>query len=183
MNKQEEIISQIDSLGIKKSYIAEKIGIKKQTLEFLLYESKEFDEELYEQIKQIIDDFQFEFNFFDETDADNYDLFNDIQLRKGIGERIRIFAKRKFGTLKTLAEQMEISPQQLQQYISGKREPGSKILLKLLKLGCDINWLLGGNESIESYKIYKLETELRQTHENMGKIKIIIDNTLKTKKE
>ena len=102
------------------------------------------------------------------------DLFSDKDLRVGIGHRIRTFAKRKYGTLKRLAEGMEISPQQLQQYISGKREPGSRILLKLLRLGCDINWLLGGSETPESYKIYKLESELRKMHEGYAEIEAVV---------
>ncbi|TSA28388.1 MAG: XRE family transcriptional regulator, partial [Ignavibacteriales bacterium] len=101
---------------------------------------------------------------------ENLDLFTDDKLQLGIGERLRLFAKRKYGTLKKLAEAMKISPQQLQQYISGKREPGTRIMVKLLKLGCDVNWLLGGKESIESYKIYKLETELRKLQSSFTQI-------------
>ena len=65
---------------------------------------------------------------------------------------------------------MDISPQQLHQYISGKREPGSRILVKLLKLGCDINWLLSGSESMENFKIDKLEKELNKMQENLNQI-------------
>ncbi|MBI9070325.1 MAG: helix-turn-helix transcriptional regulator [Melioribacteraceae bacterium] len=175
MDRQEEIKSLISSLGIKQSYIAEKLGIKKQTLSYLLNESTKFDDELYDKLKEIIDDFQFEFSFIGEEKDDNYDLFDEAKLRLGIGQRIRMFAKRKYGTLKNLADEMEISPQQLQQYISGKREPGSKVLVKLLKLGCDINWLLGGSESIESYRIYKLETEIKKFHSGLGQINTIIN--------
>ncbi|MCX7781983.1 MAG: helix-turn-helix transcriptional regulator, partial [Negativicutes bacterium] len=81
---------------------------------------------------------------------------------------------RKYGTLKKLAEAMNVSPQQLQQYISGKREPGSKILTRLLRLGCDINWLLGGKEALESYKIYKLESELRKLQQSISQINSVI---------
>jgi transcriptional regulator with XRE-family HTH domain len=70
---------------------------------------------------------------------------------------------------------MKISPQQLQQYISGKREPGSKILAKLLRLGCDINWLLGGRESWESYKIYRLEGEVRKYQNGFQQIENVIN--------
>lgn len=174
MNKQEEIKYLIHTLGIKLSMIAEKLGMKVQTLYYLIHESPHFDDDLYKQIKKIIDDYQFELNLFDGEIYDNNDLFTDENVEIGIGERMRIFARKKFGTLKKLAESMKISPQQLQQYISGKREPGSRMLLKLLRLGCDINWLLGGKESLESYKIYKLESELRRMQSNLSQIADII---------
>lgn len=174
MNKQEEIKYLIHTLGIKLSMIAEKLGMKVQTLYYLIHESPHFDDDLYKQIKKIIDDYQFELNLFDGEIYDNNDLFTEENVEIGIGERMRIFARKKFGTLKKLAEAMKISPQQLQQYISGKREPGSRMLLKLLRLGCDINWLLGGKESLESYKIYKLESELRRMQSNLSQIADII---------
>ncbi|MEW6195075.1 MAG: helix-turn-helix transcriptional regulator [Bacteroidota bacterium] len=174
MTKQEEIKYLIHTLGIKLSMIAEKLGMKVQTLSFLLNESLEFDDDLYKQIKQIIDEYQFELNLFEGEYNESLDLFTDEKIQSGIGERMRWFAKKKYGTLKKLAEAMNISPQQLQQYISCKREPGSKILAKLLRLGCDVNWLLGGRESIESYKIYKLESELRKLQQSFQQINEVV---------
>jgi len=179
MSKQEEIKYLIHTLGIKQSMIAEKLGIKTQTLSYLLYESSQFDDELYKSIKKIIDDYQFELNLFENEYSEDLDLFNDEKLQFGLGERIRLFAKRKFGTLKKLADAMSISPQQLQQYISGKREPGSKVLIRLLKLGCDINWLLGGRESLESYKIFRLENELRKLQSSFQQITEVVQKTEK----
>lgn len=173
MTKQEEIKYLINTYGLKLNYIAEKIGIKTQTLNYLLNEQNPFDDELYKKIKEIIDNYQFELNLFNDTYEEDLDLFTEENQYR-IGERLRLFAKKKFGTLKKLAEAMNISPQQLQQYISGKREPGSKILVKLLKLGCDINWLLGGKESFESYKVYKLESKLRELQEATSQIAQII---------
>lgn len=174
MTKQEEIKYLIHTLGIKLSMIAEKLGMKVQTLSFLINESLEFDDDLYKQIKQIIDEYQFELNLFEGEYNESLDLFTDEKMQSGIGERMRWFAKKKYGTLKKLAEAMNISPQQLQQYISCKREPGSKILGKLLRLGCDVNWLLGGRESIESYKIYKLESELRRLQQSFQQINSVV---------
>ncbi len=174
MTKQEEIKYLIHTLGIKLSMIAEKLGMKVQTLSFLLNESLEFDDDLYKQIKQIIDEYQFELNLFEGEYNESLDLFTDEKIQSGIGERMRWFAKKKYGTLKKLAEAMNISPQQLQQYISCKREPGSRILAKLLRLGCDVNWLLGGRESIESYKIYKLESELRKLQQSFQQIHEVV---------
>lgn len=146
-----------------------------QSLTYLLNESPVIDDDLYSQIKKVLEEYQFDLNLFEEEEpSQSLDLFTEDKLQMHIGERIRIFAKRKYGTLKNLAEAMEISPQQLQQYISGKREPGSKILAKLLRLGCDINWLLGGSESMESYKIYLLETELRKLKTGLDQISQIV---------
>ena len=175
MSKQKELQQLIKSLGIKESWLSEKLGLKLSTFKYLLYDSEKFDQDLYEQIKEAVEDYQYDLNLYTDDKAISLDLFSDEDLRVGIGHRIRTFAKRKFGTLKRLAEAMEISPQQLQQYISGKREPGSRILLKLLRQGCDVNWLLGGSESIESYKIYRLESELRKMHEGYSEIEKIVN--------
>ena len=177
MTKQEELKYLIHTLGMKHGMIAEKLGMKVQTLTYLLNESPQFDDDLYHQIKKIIDDYQFELNLFEGEYLENFDLFTDEKLHVGIGERMRLFAKRKYGTLKKLAEAMKISPQQLQQYISGKREPGTKILAKLLRLGCDVNWLLGGKESIESYRVFKLESELRRLQNSITQISALLQKT------
>ena len=170
MTKQEEIKYLLHTLGIKLSLVSEKLDMKTQTLVYLLNESPQFDDDLYHQIKKVIDEYQFELNLFEESTPENLDLFSEEKLQMGVGERMRFFAKKKYGTLKKLADAMTISPQQLQQYISGKREPGTRILAKLLRLGCDVNWLLGGKESVESYKIYKLETELRKLQSSFSQI-------------
>jgi transcriptional regulator with XRE-family HTH domain len=171
MSKQEEINSLIKSHGVKQSWLAERLGIKSQTLEFLLNDSDKFDDDLYESIVRLVSTYQYELKLFDEDGTSGEpQLFDEQTLKKGIGGRIRIFAKRKYATLKNLAEAMQISPQQLQQYISGNREPGSKILIRFLRLGCDINWLLGGAESLESYRIYKLENEIRKLQSALAQV-------------
>lgn len=177
MTKQEEIKYLIHTLGIRPSWIAEKIGMKLQLLNYLLHESNTFDDELYKQIKDAIESYQFELHLFEDEFSEAYTLFNDEKLHLGLGERLRFFAHKKYGSLKKLAEAMEITPQQLQQYISAKREPGSKILVKLLRLGCDLNWLLGGKESLESYKIYKLETELKKLQNTFTQILSLVQKS------
>ena len=176
MTPQEEIRFLIQTHGIKQNWLAKKLGVKPQTLSYLLNDSPKFDDHLYKSIKDILDHNESELEFFNGVGESNYDLFADEKLRIGIGGRIRFFAKRKYGTLKSLAEAMDISPQQLHQYISAKREPGSKILVKLLKLGCDINWLLSGSESMESFKIDKLEKELSKLQENLNQIANMVKN-------
>ncbi len=176
MSKREEIKSQLQSLGIRESWLAEQLGIKKSVLEMLLNEEIDFDSELYYNIKNIIESYQYDLGLTDESTEENELNLFDENLRQGISNRLRVFAKRKYGTLKRLADAMDISPQQLQQYVGAKREPGAKMLSKLLKIGCDINWLLGGSETIESYKIYKLETKLRNYKSGMSEISKIISD-------
>lgn len=176
MTRQEEIKYLLHAYGIKQSWLAEKLGLKNQTLTYLLNEAPVIDDDLFEQVKKILDDYQFNLDLFDEDEkpADTLDLFTEDNLLGHIGERIRIFAKRKYGTLKKLADAMQISPQQLQQYVSGNRDPGTKILVRLLRAGCDINWLLGGSESMESYRNYLLENELRKLKTGIEQISQII---------
>ncbi len=175
MTRQEEIKYLLHTFGIKQSWLADKLSINNQTLTYLLNDAPLIDDDLYEKIKEILDDYQFDLALFDEEKPrETLDLFEDGKLQIRIGERIRIFAKRKYGTLKKLAQEMHISPQQLQQYISGKREPGAKILAKLLRAGCDINWLLGGTESVEAYRTYLLEAELRKLKTSLDQISHIV---------
>ncbi|MGK9477326.1 helix-turn-helix domain-containing protein [Melioribacter sp. OK-6-Me] len=162
MDRREEILNLMKTLGISINNLASQLGLRTNTLNYILHDSSALDDELYTQIKDVLNNYQYELRFFDETEDDTLDLFDEDEQHQFIGERIRLFARRKFGTLKKLAAAMEISPQQLQQYISGKREPGSRILMKFLKLGCDLNWLLGGRESNESYRIQKLETRIKE---------------------
>ncbi|GBD90991.1 helix-turn-helix protein [bacterium BMS3Abin04] len=174
MTSQEEVKYLLRLYGIRQNWLAHQIGVKPQTLSYMLNESKKIDNDLLKLIKEVINSYQYEQELFNHRFDDNYDLFDDEKLRIGIGGRIRIFAKRKYGTLKKLANAMNISPQQLQQYISGKREPGSRILIKLLKLGCDINWLLSGTESLESFKIDKLEREFRKLQDTLSHISNLV---------
>jgi transcriptional regulator with XRE-family HTH domain len=174
MTKQEEIRYLIHTLGVRPSWIAEKIGMKLQLLNYLLHESSTFDDDLYIQIKEAIESYQFELHLFEDEFAETFTLFNNEKLHLGLGERVRFFALKKYGTLKKLAEAMEITPQQLQQYISGKREPGTRVLIKMLRLGCDLNWLLGGKVSLESFKIYKIETELKKLQNTLTQITALV---------
>jgi len=179
MNKREEIKHRLNSLGISFQWLADKLELKSQQLTFLLENDSTFDDDLFEAINKAIESYQFELSFNLENSNDDPNLFDEKKLVNGIGERIRIFAKRKYNTLKGLANALDISPQQLQQYITNNREPGSKILIKFMKTGCDINWLLGGSESIESYRIFKLESELRELQSKISKISHIV--TVQTK--
>lgn len=61
-----------------------------------------------------------------------------------IGDRIREFGVKSFGSVSALADKLNVSLQHLSPYLNSKNEPGSGMLSKLALLGCDINWLLTG---------------------------------------
>ncbi len=177
MNKREDIKHKLNALGIPIQWLADRLQLKSQQLSFLLENDSNFDDDLFSAINEAIDSYQFELSFNFSDSESTLGLFDEELLKHGIGERIRIFAKRKYNTLKGLANALDISPQQLQQYITNNREPGSKILIKFMKAGCDINWLLGGSESIESYRIFKLESEVRELQSKISKISHIISSS------
>lgn len=65
------------------------------------------------------------------------------------GDKLKTFGKANFGSVKALAEALEMLPQQLSAYISETKKPGMEILSKLNTLGCDIAWLIDENKPID----------------------------------
>ncbi len=175
MDKKEKIKSLINSLNIELPWLADQLEMKTQVLNFLLNDEAELDDSLYNKIIEAIDSYQYELKFYAADTYSELTLFDADKLHLGIGDRIKVFARKKYGNMKKLAEALNISPQQLNQYTSGKREPGSKVLIRFLRLGCDLNWLLGGAESIESYKIYKLESQIKKLQQGMADISDLIN--------
>ncbi len=103
-------------------------------------------------------------------------------------ERIRRFGLKKFGSIKEFAEAMDMSPSNLQAYLQNRRQPGTPILKRLSELGCDIDWLLTGEENNDkrlkiieeqSKRIKELETENRILLESISRISLITEE-LKT---
>lgn len=86
--------------------------------------------------------------------------------KKEFGNRLKEFAKSKFGKLDLLANALDMSPQSLQSYLTGRSLPGTKLLSKLAELGCDINWLLNienineANQVSEESKIYTVKDKI-----------------------
>lgn len=71
-----------------------------------------------------------------------------------IAKRLREFAYSKTDRLKDFAGSLDMSPQTLNSYLSGKISPGSELLIKLSDLGCDIDWLLTGTQKNSIEKIF-----------------------------
>jgi phage repressor protein C with HTH and peptisase S24 domain len=69
--------------------------------------------------------------------------------KTAVGARIRRFAEKRFGSLKALADRLGMKPQSLNSYVNGRSAPGGAILQRLNELGCDINWLLRGDEAFD----------------------------------
>ena len=170
MKKNHELINMIVAGGINPRIIAESLGTTVTSLNYLLSKPELITDSLKEKILKIIEDYQSELRLFKEETDNEADIFEDTEFQKILGERIKIFAKQRYNTLKELAEALNISPQQLNQYTTGKREPGCKILSKLLDLGCDINWLLSGSKISESYKIITLENQIKELKESLTEI-------------
>lgn len=64
------------------------------------------------------------------------------------GERIRIFAKKCYGSQKNFAEHINFDYSYLNRIALGKNTPGADILQKFYEAGMSINWLLSGKGSM-----------------------------------
>lgn len=63
---------------------------------------------------------------------------------------------------------MEISPQQLNAYLSGSRAVGNKMKHRLRAIGCDIDWLMTGRSSESPPGISREQAELLQFMGELG---------------
>ncbi len=61
-----------------------------------------------------------------------------------IASRLREFAYSRTDKLSDFARMLDMLPQTLNSYLSGRITPGSELLVKLSEMGCDIDWLLTG---------------------------------------
>ncbi len=103
-----------------------------------------------------------------------------------IGEKIRIFAEKKGFSLTLLAKSLDMKPQGLQVYLSGKSLPGSEILKKLQDLGCDINWLLSDDDKpppetpeLLSKKIQELEEENQRLRDSISQLALLFEKEMR----
>jgi hypothetical protein len=69
--------------------------------------------------------------------------------KKEVAQNLRLFGYKKFGTMKKFAEALDMNPSTLYSgYLNGRSIPGPVLLVKLIDLGCNINWLLTGRETM-----------------------------------
>lgn len=64
------------------------------------------------------------------------------------GKRFREFCNVAAASQVEFAAKLDMSPQMLQKYLQGERLPMPEVLNKLRLLGCNINWLLNGDEEM-----------------------------------
>jgi len=77
---------------------------------------------------------------------------------KVVADRLKQFAKLRFGSIANLERGMNMSVRSLSQYVAGNSKPGAVLIERLKNVGCDVEWLLFGDkpdgvvgESISSY--------------------------------
>ena len=61
-----------------------------------------------------------------------------------IGDRIRHFAKTRFGTLKRFGEAVGLTPSRVTEYVQNQYIPGGDILVRFKEVGMSLDWLVSG---------------------------------------
>lgn len=100
------------------------------------------------------------------------------------GQKLKVFAQDKFGSINLFAEAIGMKAPGLYDYFNDRSTPGGDLLKKLLKMGCDINWLLNDNEepdvnsppeTVEALKAKnsQLEEENQRLRDTFGQINIL----------
>ncbi|NUM71993.1 MAG: LexA family transcriptional regulator [Ignavibacteriaceae bacterium] len=78
--------------------------------------------------------------------------------KEEISMRLRLWADSKFKRTTDLAKALEMSLGALSSsYLNGRSIPGGDLLIKLANLGCDIHWLLTGEDKKPMHDIYVRE--------------------------
>jgi len=97
-----------------------------------------------------------------------------------IGEKIRLFAEKYYGSVSILAELLGMKPPSLYVYLNNESIPGGEILKKLQDLGCDINWLLSEDDKpppetnqLLQDRIKALEEENRLLRDSISQISLL----------
>ena len=68
---------------------------------------------------------------------------NDIV--EGTGERLRAVADALYdGNKSALARALDMKPGSFSKYLRETRKPGASVLVRLMRLGVNLNWLLDG---------------------------------------
>lgn len=68
--------------------------------------------------------------------------------KKEVSQNLRLFGYKRYGTMKKFAEALDMNPSTLYSgYLNGRSIPGPVLLVKLIDLGCNINWLLTSRET------------------------------------
>jgi len=90
-----------------------------------------------------------------------------------IGKRLKYFGEKNFKNLTHFASLLEMKPQSLNSYIVGKSIPGGEILARLSALGCDIDWLLRGEESGTSIDIDSVQSQEYRSNSGANNYRVL----------
>ncbi len=102
------------------------------------------------------------------------------------GQKLKLFAKKNFGSLSALAENLGMSIGHLSQYVNGVNKPGFDFLSKLQTLGCDINWLLSDDENpppetdaLLKRRLAELEEENKRLRDSISRMVLLAEEELR----
>jgi len=105
------------------------------------------------------------------------------------GEKLKLFAIEKFGSLTNLANILGMSIGHLSQYVNGVNKPGMDFFAKLKDVGCDINWLLSEDDKpppetdkLLKERIKELEEENQRLRDSIGSISLLTQVIKESKK-
>ncbi|MBN8547329.1 MAG: LexA family transcriptional regulator [Ignavibacteria bacterium] len=87
-----------------------------------------------------------------------------------IASRLREFAYSKTDRLTEFAKSLDMLPQTLNSYLSGKITPGSELLIKLSEMGCDIEWLLTGRTGSDARARHNTGDRKERVYPVMGTV-------------
>ena len=102
------------------------------------------------------------------------------------GEKIKVFARKYFGSIKELAKELDIPETSLHRYINGSVEPSRSFFIKLQNLGCDINWLLSDDENpppetdaLLKRRLAELEEENKRLRDSISRMVLLAEEELR----
>lgn len=68
-----------------------------------------------------------------------------------LGDRLKRFARTRYGTQKAMAKALGMPESQLSGYIKGTKAPASDVMERLRRVGVSIDWLLSGKGHPDLY--------------------------------
>ncbi len=74
-----------------------------------------------------------------------------------LGERLKLFAKERFGTLQAFGVEVGMTSGQLSNYTTGRVQPGTEILERFAGAGLNVHWLLTGRGEMDAPTTEKKE--------------------------
>lgn len=99
-----------------------------------------------------------------------------------IGERLKYFGVNKYGSVKKFADALEWHSSNLYDYFNDNSMPGAPMLIKLIEMGCNIEWLLVGDRGsgmVKEPTIPYEASELKRLREENKELKTKLEQISK----